>query len=112
MNFEQQVEEVRFFLGLEKIEVKSEAGCRFLYLPLFFKTKSGELVDCLFACENHQGYDNRLWFSRDLSAEMKGNWNHKNVYITGRTWFAFSWKPRPEVKTLCEKLQSHLSGAK
>ena len=110
MSFEQQVEAVRVIAGLDKVEVKTEAGCRFLYLPQFFKTKDGEFVDCLFACDNHQGYPNRLWFAKDLSSEIKQNWNHRNVYINGRTWSAYSM--RGKGGTLSEILLSHLAGAK
>nr|BDT27419.1 hypothetical protein BHI3_08850 [Bacteriovorax sp. HI3] len=110
MSFEQQVEAVRIITGLEKIEVKTEAGCRFLYLPQFFKTKSGELVDCLFACDTHQGYSNRLWFAKDLSCEIQANWNHKNFCIIGRLWSAFSMKGKGA--TLSEILLSHLAGAR
>lgn len=110
MSFEQQVEAVRVIAGLNKLEIKTEAGCRFLYLPQFFKTKSGEFVDCLFACDNHHGYPNRLWFEKDLSNEIKQNWNHRNVYINGRMWSAFSM--RGKGVTLSEIFLSHLAGAR
>ncbi|MFG1520356.1 hypothetical protein [Halobacteriovorax sp. ZH1_bin.1] len=108
MNFENQMKELKVVTGIENLELKIEAGCRFVYLPQFFKAKSGELVDCLFACDQHQGYANRLWFAKDLSAEVRGNWNHKNFCIVGRLWSAFSMKGKG--KTLSEILLSHLAG--
>lgn len=111
MSFEKQVEEIKSFFNLSKIDVINEGGCRFLYLHQFFKTKGGEYLDCLFACDNHLGYVTRLWFPKMIPTATQRHWNHPNTYICGRTWFAFSWRPRPDVTTLCEKLQAHIMGA-
>lgn len=110
MEFSKQVEEVRSFFKLEKLEVINEGGCRFLHLPQTFKTKDGEILDCLFACDDHLGYPNRLWFPRVISTSEPRGWNGQNVYIAGRTWFAFSM--RGKGATLLEIILSHYMGAK
>lgn len=110
MSFENQVEEIRKTFNLEEVKVTTQAGCRFLHLPSFFKVNENERLDCLFACDNHLGYPNRLWFSRIITTSEPRNWNGKNVYISGSNWFAFSM--RGKGSSLLELLLSHLMGAK
>lgn len=110
MEFLKQVEEIKSFFKLEKLDVVNEGGCRFLCLPQIFKTKDDEIIDCLFSCDNHQGYPNRLWFPKVISTSEQRTWNGQNVYIAGRTWFAFSM--RGKGTTLLEILLSHYMGAK
>ena len=109
MNFEKQVDEIKKVFNLE-VQMFTEGGCRFLYLPSFFKSNANEFLDCLFACDAHLGYPNRLWFPKMIRTSEKRNWNGQNVYINGKIWFAFSM--RGKGATLLEILMSHFMGAK
>ena len=110
MSFEEQVNEIKKIFQLKEIKVFTECGCRFLYLPTFFQSKKNENLDCLFACDDHLGYPNRLWFSKIFQTTEQKNWNGHNVYINGKVWFAFS--VRGKGNTLFEILMSHLVGTK
>lgn len=110
MSFEEQVEEIKLVFGFNEIKVFAEGGCRFLYLPSFFKDSDGGKFDCLFACDNHLGYPNRLWFPKVIATKEARNWNGQNVHINEKSWFAFSMKGKGQ--TLLEILMSHLMGAK
>lgn len=109
MNFDQEIEDIKSALKLTKLEIIIEGGCRFLFLHQFFRTKDGEPLDCLFSCDPHLGYQNRLWFPRDLRASIKQNWNGDAV-IVGKRWFAYSMQPKGV--TLLEKLLSIYMGVK
>lgn len=109
MIFEKQVDEIKNAFNLDDVKVIIEGGCRFLYLPSFFKVNN-EKLDCLFACDDHLGYPNRLWFPRIITTREPRNWNSENIYIAGKNWFAFSM--RGKGGNLLELLLSHLMGAK
>ena len=109
MNFEEQVDEIKRVFKL-KVEIFTEGGCKFLYLPSFFKTDTNEFLDCLFACDAHLGYQNRLWFPKVIRTSEQRNWNGQNVHIKEKRWFAFSM--RGKGTTLLEILMSHIMGAK
>lgn len=112
MSFEDQIAEIQRFFPLVEIALLKEGGCRFLRLSSFFPDpeNSDSRLDCLFACDPHLGYDSRIWFPKALATSVPRNWNHKNTYILGQKWCAFSFKAKG--KSLLEKLLSHIGGAK
>lgn len=112
MSIEEQLAEIQRHFSMIPVAVEKEGGSRFLRLPQFFTDPEDKKskIDCLFGCDNHLGYETRLWFSKIVKTSEQRNWNHANTYILGHTWNAFSFKAKGD--TLLEKLLSHLAGAK
>jgi hypothetical protein len=47
--------------------------------------------DALLCPDSHLGYEARMFFANRITTRQALNW-HLEVFILGRTWYAFSWK--------------------
>lgn len=87
----------------------SEGGIDFVLLPAF-RLPIGctpDVVDVLLCLGHRDGYDNRLFFSQQVTSPTARNWNGQNVRILERNWFAFSWKAPTGLRPI-ETLIAHL----
>lgn len=62
--------------------------------------------DLILCPRERDGYPSRLWFSTQVSARTKPNWNG-NTRLLERNWHAYSWKADGSF-TLVELLAIHL----
>lgn len=104
---EDHMEELRAVCSAAK--QASEGGIDFVLLPNL-KLPEGCVpaqADALLCLGPRDGYENRLFFSQQITSRTGRNWNGQNVRILERNWFSFSWRAPTGLRPI-ETLIAHL----
>lgn len=104
---DEQVAELRaLYPGLQQAV---EAGVLyFLITNLALPAGCSEAsVDALLCPTQREGYESRLFLSKQIASKTGRNWNASNLRVLERNWFAVSWKTRPGLR-LAQMVSAHL----
>lgn len=91
-----------------RAELWDEAGLPLVYLPDMRIGDDQGPIDLLLCPRTRDGYDTRLFFSRQLSVER--NWS-AYVILTGN-WYTFSWNGIASSQPWLDILGAHLGAAR
>lgn len=72
------------------------------------KVPGQNIEECVLQVGHFMGYDSRLFFTQVIPTKSERNWNHKNVLIRNKIYYAFSY--RVANGSLIDLFLGHLGG--
>ncbi|KFG90842.1 hypothetical protein BV98_001373 [Sphingobium herbicidovorans NBRC 16415] len=105
-----QVQLTRLRMLCPGAELWDGLGTPLVFLPGLRVESSGTVhtVDALLSPASREGYETRLYFSRQLPKAL--NWS--SYALMARSWFAFSWQGIKASQPWLDILGSHLEAVK
>lgn len=104
---DEQVAELRaLYPGLQQA---TEAGVLYFLIPgLALPAGCSEAsADALLCPTQRDGYESRLFLSKQITCKTTRNWNASNIRVLERNWFAVSWKTRGGLR-LAQMVSAHI----
>jgi hypothetical protein len=105
----EQIEELKKYCS--KLSAITEGGVTFLYLE-GLRLPQGctpPVCDALLCPVARDGYPSRLFFPAEASSLRSQKWNMADAHISGKNWWAFSWRHNLTNPTLAQILTEHLT---
>lgn len=92
------------------VAAAEEGGKPFFLLPLLHVGDAAQpaQTDALLCPSARDGYESRLFFSRQIKGPNPLNWNANGVRILNREWFAHSWRVHKGLR-LAQMIGEHLT---
>jgi hypothetical protein len=90
----------------------SEAGYNYIYVKNLHLPEGCEpaFVSALLCISPRDGYDSRLYVSKQIQCGTNRNWN-SNIYVMDGNWCAISWRTEGDL-SYTEMLLVHLNAFK
>ncbi len=103
---EQVAELSALYPGLQQA---TEAGVLYFLIPSLALPAgcSAASVDALLCPTQREGYESRLFLSKQITCAATRNWNASNIRVLERNWFAVSWKTRSGLR-LAQMVSAHI----